>query len=45
MTKEQLIKLKHWGEKSRMCKSQHCGEKCIITESKGKENGNNNQHN
>jgi hypothetical protein len=34
LTQEDLQKLKHWGEKRQMCKSPHCGERCVITERK-----------
>jgi hypothetical protein len=30
LSQEDLEKLKHWVEKRRLCKSPHCGEKCII---------------
>lgn len=40
LTQEDLQKLKHWAEKQRMCKSPHCGERCIIEpEGKGKADG------
>lgn len=45
LTQEDLQKLKHWVEKRTLCKSPHCGEKCIITERKEKENATGNNDN
>ena len=39
LTQEDLEKLKHWAEKQRICKSPHCGERCIV-ELERKEKGN-----
>lgn len=30
LSQEDLEKLKHWVEKGLVCKSPHCGERCII---------------
>lgn len=35
LSQEDLQKLKHWVEKRLVCKSPHCGEKCIIEPTKG----------
>lgn len=39
LSQEDLEKLKHWVEKRALCKSPHCGERCII-ELERKEKGN-----
>lgn len=30
LTQEDLQKLKHWAEKRQLCKSPHCGERCVL---------------
>ena len=30
LTLEDLQKIKHWVEKRALCRSPHCGEKCIL---------------
>jgi len=30
LSNEDLQKLNHWSEKRRLCKSPHCGERCVI---------------
>lgn len=30
LSQEDLEKLKHWIEKHQLCKTKHCGERCVI---------------
>ena len=35
LSTEDLQKLKHWVEKRIVCKSPHCGERCILLPANG----------
>lgn len=45
LSQEDLEKLKHWVEKRRLCKSPHCGEKCIIEPERKERKNENTIHN
>lgn len=45
LTLEDFEKLKHWVEKRQLCKSPHCGEKCIIEPERKERKNENTIHN